>query len=117
MLKGILDERDEKQRSDLELRVLALQASRAGANRLQLTVDYRFVVATQFHQRDIIAHEVHLTLNGHCFFVRLVHGIAQQVTQLGDGILGSIGVDLRQTGDIIQRIEEEVRINLVLQPR
>ena len=36
---------------------------------------------------------------------------------MGDGILGGVGIDLRETRNVVQRVEEEVRVDLVLQPR
>ena len=106
MLEGVLDERDEEQRSNLRVAVADVEA----------VVDLRAVVAAKAHQLDVVAHEVHLAADSHERLVRLVHRIAQQVAQLRDGVLRGVGIDLRQTGDVVERVEEEVWVDLVLQP-
>ena len=80
-------------------------------------VDHRVSAHAKLHQCDIVAHEVHLTLQWHSHLVGLVHCIAQEVAELGDGFLCSFSVDSCQRRDVVQGIEEEVGVDLILQPR
>ena len=106
MLEGILYQRDENQWRYLHLRIKNGEIRQDGGH----------LITAQFHQFDVVAHEFHFATDGHTGFVGLVHGIAQQVAQLHDRLLRLVAVYLRQTGDVVERIEQKVRIDLVLQP-
>ena len=79
-------------------------------------VDHRVSSHAKLHQCNIVAHEVHLTLQWHGHLVGLVHRIAQEVAELGDGFLCGLAVDGCQRGDVVQGVEEEVGVDLILQP-
>ena len=106
VLEGILNQGDKQQGCHFRLAV----------GYRQLVIDGCLLVTAQFHQFDIIAHKLHLTANGHGLLVGLIHSIAQEVAQLCNGILCTVGINLRETADIVEGIEEEMGINLILQP-
>ena len=79
-------------------------------------VDHRVSAHAKLHQCNVVAHELHLTLQWHGHLVGLVHRIAQEVAELGDGFLCGLAVDGCQRGDVVQGVEEEVGVDLILQP-
>ena len=68
------------------------------------------------HQRDIVSHELHFSRQWHLWLVALVEGIAQQVGELSDGILCLVRVNLGKRRYVVERVEEEMRVELVLEP-
>ena len=106
VLEGILDERDEEQRRYFGLAVIDAE----------MLADGRHLVAAQLHQLNIVAHELHFALQRHLRLVGLIHRVAQQVAQLHDGLLRFVAVDLRQARDVVERVEEEMGVDLILQP-
>ena len=80
-------------------------------------MDLRVLIAAQLHQFDVVLHKLHLTADGYLGLIGLIHRVAQQVAQLQDGVLCLVGVYLRQAGDVVEGVEEEVWIDLALQPR
>ena len=106
VLEGVLDRRDEEQRRDAHFL----------GGQLPGGLDLRELVAAQLHQVDIIVHEGHLALERDLVGVGVVEGVAERVAELADTLLRLVGVDLRQRGDVVERVEEEVRVELVFEP-
>ena len=106
MLEGVLDGRDEEQRNDRHV------GHRVG----QVDLDPGHLVAAQAHQVDVVAHEGHLAGQRHLLLARLIEGVAQQVAQLADALLGRVGIHLDEAADVVERIEEEVGVQLVPEP-
>ena len=106
VLERILDQRDEEQRRDFG------GLGRDG----EVLFDRRLAVAAHRHQVHVVVHERHLRRKRDLRRLAVVQRIAQQVAQLADALLGLVRVDLGQGGDVVQRVEEEMGAQLVLQP-
>lgn len=80
-------------------------------------VDREFHVAakSEFHQFDVAAHEVQLLVEGHFLLVVFVERVAQQLAEFVNRLLCLVLVDFNQRVDVVERVEQEVRIQLVLQ--
>ena len=72
--------------------------------------------ATQFHQIDVILHEFDFFPDRNIFPIAFIQSIVEQIVQLGDAVLGRVGVYLNQAGNVVQRIEQEMGVQLVFQP-
>ena len=105
MLEGILDKRNEQQRRHVVRAVCVVL----------IDAKQQLVAIAHTHQLDVIRHELHLFGNGHQFMVALVEHIAQDFRQLDDSLLGPLTVDVDQRMDVVQRVHQEVRVQLVLQ--
>ena len=105
MLEGILDERDKHQGRNL------LVGHFAG----QVDINAHLVGIAQAHQRDVVADEVELTRQGHPFLVTFVKDEAHHLRQFQDGRLGFLCIDVNQRMDVVQRVHEEMGVNLIFQ--
>lgn len=70
---------------------------------------------TDTHQLDIVADEIHFFAQGNEILLVIVEYMAQKTTQLLDSSLRFIAVESDKGIDIIQGIEQEVRIQLITQ--
>lgn len=70
---------------------------------------------TDTHQLDIVADEIHFFAKATKFLLVIVEYMAQKTTQLLDSSLRFIAVESDKGIDIIQGIEQEVRIQLITQ--
>ncbi len=105
MLEGIFHQRDEEQGCHLNI-----------LSDMEIGAHLCFLIAAQFHQFDVVLHKLHFTTDRHLLLVGLIDRIPQQVAELSDGILGGIGIDLRETGDVVEGVEHEMRVDLTLEP-
>ena len=105
VLEGVLDEGDEHEWGYL----LVGQGGR------HVDGDAYLVGIAQFHQRDIVLQEGHLTVEGHTLLVALVEHEAHHLRQFEDGGLRLFWVDVYQGVDIVEGVHEEVGIDLVFQ--
>ena len=69
----------------------------------------------QFHQRYVVTDEVELACNRHQFLIALIEHVAHHLRQLQYRVLGLLRVYVYECVDVVQRVHEEVRINLVAQ--
>lgn len=106
MLEGVFDGRNEEQGDDFEVlcRLVDVDVNRR-------------LPAAQAHQVDVVAQELQLALQRHRFAVRIVKRVAQEVAQPRDILLCLVGIYLHEAGNIVERVEKEMRVELILQPR
>ena len=101
----ILDEGDEHQRRD----------KLVWSFRGQVHRDFYLVGIAQSHQRDVVADEVELAVERNTVLVALVEHKAHHLRQFQYRVLGFLWVYVHQRMDVVQRVHEEVRVDLVLQ--
>ena len=70
---------------------------------------------TDTHQLDIVADEVHFFAQGNKVLLVIVENMAQKTAQLLDSSLCFIAIKSDKGIDIVQGIEQEVRIQLITQ--
>lgn len=80
-------------------------------------IDGRFhaIGQAQLHQFDVVADELNFLFERNVVLVVLVKHIAQHVAEAMHGELGFRPVDGNQRIDIVQRVEQEMGIQLALQ--
>ena len=105
MLEGILYQRYEQHRG---YGLLGVANVEVGRHLYRLRQPYA-------HQRDVVLDEIHLVFQRHQGLVALVEQVAQHLRQLLYGILCPGGVEGRQRIDVVQRVQQEVRVDLVAQ--
>ena len=105
VLEGILDEGDENER-----RYLAV-----GCLLWQIDGDLHLIGVAQLHQRDIVADEVELTGERHALLVAFVEHKAHHLRQFENGVFRLLRVDVHKGVDVVERVHEEVRIDLIAQ--
>ena len=106
VLEGILDEGDEEQ-----WRNLVSPAQPLG----HIDLDLHVAGEPQSHQFDVVVVELQLFLHGNIGLSIFIEYIAQHLAQLEYGALGTVGADGDERVDVVEGIEEEVRVELVLQ--
>ena len=106
MLEGILYQGDKQQRRHFYVLL----------GHLEVLLHFGKFVAAEGHQVYVIAHKLHFGRQGYLFGLTVIEGIAQQVAQLADAFLRLVGVYLREGRDVVERIEQEMRVQLVLEP-
>ena len=106
VLERVLHQGDEQERRHLH---------RLGRS-LELLLNGRQLVAPEGHQVDVIVHELDLRRELDLLRLAVVQRIPQQVAQLADALLRLVRVDLRQGRDVVQGIEQEMRVELMLEP-
>lgn len=67
------------------------------------------------HQFDVVLEELDVAAERDDLASRVVEHVAHHLRELDDGILGALGVDVNQRVDVVERVHEEVRVNLVLE--
>ena len=105
VLEGVLHESDEHQRRYLLVGELAGHIDR----------DLHLIGIAQLHQLDVILQESNLTIERHDLFVAFVEHEAHHLRQFEDGLLRLLRVNIHQRVDIVQRVHQEVGIDLVFQ--
>jgi len=70
---------------------------------------------TDAHQFDVVADEVHLLVQGDEVLLIVIQHMAQQSAQFLHGSLCLVGIEGDEGVDVVQRIEQEVRVELVAQ--
>ena len=106
VLEGILDEGDEEQRRNL---VSAAQPPG------HIDLDLHVAGEPQPHQLDVVVVELQLFLHGYIGLGILIKHVTQHLAQLEHGTLRPVGADGDERVDVVEGIEEEVRVELVLQ--
>ena len=106
MLEGILDEGDEEQRSNL-----VSPAQPLG----HIYLDLHVAGEPKPHQFDVVVVKLQLFLHGNIGLSIFIEYIAQHLAQLEHGTLRPVGADGDERVDVVEGIEEEVRVELVLQ--
>ena len=106
VLERIFDQRDKQQRSDHIAHTVFRNVD------LQM---HPIRSEPQTHQLDIIPHESKLLIERDEILVVFIEHITQHVAQAVHGILGLLWIHLNQGINAIERIEQKVRIQLVLQ--
>ena len=64
---------------------------------------------------EIVVHGAQLVLEGHRLKLARLQRVAQQIGELGDGLAGPVGVLVNQPTQRVERIEDEMRIDLRLE--
>ena len=81
-----------------------------------LQIGYKFHVdrlrQTNLHQVDIVLYELHFIVERHQLFLIVVEHMAQHIRELLNGTLRPRVVDGSQRIDIVQRVEQEMGIDL-----
>lgn len=106
VLEGVLDEDDEEQWRNRDS-----VGQRAGVVEANLDV----VRIADAHQFDVVLEELDVAAERDDLASRVVEHVAHHLRELDDGILGALGVDVNQRVDVVERVHEEVRVNLVLE--
>ena len=106
VLERVLHQGDEQERRHLH---------RFGRS-LEMLLDGRQIVTAEGHQVDIIVHELDFRRELDLLRLAVVQCIPQQVAQLADAFLRLVRVDLRQGGNVVQGVEQEMRVQLMLEP-
>ena len=106
VLEGILDEGDEEQRRNL---VSAAQPPG------HIDLDLHVAGEPKPHQFDVVVVKLQLFLHGNIGLSIFIEYIAQHLAQLEHGTLSAVGTDGDERIDVVEGIEEEVRVELVLQ--
>ena len=105
VLEGVLDERDEQQRGDGDARGVV---GEVGA-------EAQLVGVAHTHKPGVVVHKLNLLGHRHALVVALVEHVAQDFRQLDDGLLRALRVDVDEGVDVVERVHQEVGIQLVLQ--
>ena len=106
VLECVLDEDDEQQRRNGDL--LGQIAGRVDA-------DVDGVGIADAHQSDIILQELDVAVERNPLAARIVKYITHHLRKLDHGALGILGIDVDQRVDVVERIHEEMRVDLVLE--
>ena len=106
MLECVLDEDNRQQR--WHLCILG-----QGALNIKLHIHIRRITNT--HQLNVIFRELHLLLKVGLLLLRVVEHIAHHLREFDYDLLGRLGVNINHRMDVIERIHEEVGIDLILQ--
>ena len=105
MLEGVLDQRDEYHGSHGQVVALDI-GSIADVDRLR---------QPDTHQLDVVADESHFLFQRHDGLLGVVECMAQHLRQLLNGLLCLGSVEGRQCIDIVERVQQEMWINLTAQ--
>ena len=106
VLEGVLDERDEDERSYL---------GAAFGTDVEMGLDGHVGREPDAHQGDVVADEVHLLVQRYEVLLVVVEDVAQQSAQFLHGLLGLVGVEGDEGVDVVERVEQEVGIELAAQ--
>ena len=105
MLEGVFNERDEQQRCHLCV----------CAPTFNVEGNVYGIGQPDFHQRHIVLQELHLLVERNRRLLVLIEHVAQHLRQVLNGCLCPLAVEGRQGVDVVERIQQEVRVNLVAQ--
>ena len=106
MLESILYERDEYQRGNLR---------RAVGTDVETCFNGDIGRESDAHQRDVVLYEIHFLAQSHEILLIVVKDMAQQAAQFLYGRLSLIRIKGDERVDIVQRIEQEMRVELIAQ--
>ena len=106
MLESILYERDEYQRGNLR---------RAVGTDVETCFNGDIGREADAHQRDVVLYEIHFLAQSHEILLIVVKDMAQQAAQFLYGRLSLIRIKGDERVDIVQRIEQEMRVELIAQ--
>lgn len=70
----------------------------------------------QSHELYVVFEESHFLADGYHGVAGPIDAVAQQVAQLLNALLATVSINLTKTGNVVERVEEEVRVQLILQP-
>ena len=106
VLEGIFDERDEDERGN-----------RGGGAGPDVKFGFHLDVCghSDFHQFHVVADEVDLLVQRHGGFLVFIEDVAQQFAEFLHGLLGLIRVEGDEGIDVVERVEQEVRVELAAQ--
>lgn len=105
VLEGVLDQRDEEQRRNRGRRGSVGQRDKEPHVARQANA----------HQLDVVAQEVNLGRERDGGAAAVVEHVAQHAAQVVDGLLGTGRVELDERVDVVERVEEEVGVQLALE--
>ena len=106
MLESILYERDEYQRGNLR---------RAVGTDVETCFNGDIGREADAHQCDVVLYEIHFLAQSHEILLIVVKDMAQQAAQFLYGRLSLIRIKGDERVDIVQRIEQEMRVELIAQ--
>ena len=104
MLEGVLDEDDEQQRRQQAIGQYLRHVER----------DAYIVRIAHRHKPDIVVQELNLARQWCEPVVSLIQYVSHQFRQLDNRCLGTFGVDVDKSVYVVERIHQEVRIDLIL---
>ena len=106
VLEGVLDEDDEQQRGNRNLfgQILGV-----------LHADFHVVGVADAHQFDVVFQELDVAVERDDLPPGVVQHVTHHLRKLDHGVLRGVGVDVDQRVDVVERVHEEVRVDLVLQ--
>ena len=105
MLEGVFDERDEDQRCDFQRSVTGVE----------IHADAYALGQADAHERDVVADEIQFLLQGHERLLIVVKHMTQEPAQFQHRILCLFGIEGYQGIDVVQRVEQEMRIELIFE--
>ena len=105
VFKSVFDQSDKQQRSDQHTFPIVRQID------LQLYISRQ----PQTHQLDITLHEIQFMIERYEFLIVFIQHMPQQPAQIMDGKLGPVRIDSDQGINIIEGIEQEMRVQLAFQ--
>ena len=74
------------------------------------------VGAAEGHECDVIFHKFYFSMQWHAVGGCLVERVSEYFAKSGEVFLRFVGVGVYLTGDVVHRIEEKVRVELVFEP-
>ena len=106
VLECVLHEDDQQQRRNGDLRRQVVRI---------LHPDVHVVGVADAHQPDVILDELNVLVERDDFASRIVEHVAHHLRKLDHGVFCIFRVDVDQRMDVVERVHEEVGIDLVLQ--
>ena len=107
VLDGVLDERLED------------QTRHAGVQGFRLDVELhrQAIRETRLLDAEILLEELQLHLQGHFVVARVVEREPQQIAEVHEGAIRGLDILVHERGDRVQRVEQEMRVELLLKRR
>ena len=106
VLKGVLNKDNHHQRRNNNRRQKVLRVVKPDI--------YRLTIANT-HQLDIVLQKLDISTEWNLVCRGLIDNMAHHIRQLDNAALSTIGIDIYQRVDIVERIHQEVRIYLILE--
>ena len=105
MLERVLHKDDQHQRRQLQF----------GQLRRNIHVDVHLSGISEAHELNVEVEKLHLARQRNELLAAFVQNVAHHLRQFDDGSLGTFGVDVYEGMNVVERIHEEVGVNLILQ--
>ena len=106
MLEGVFHKDDQQQRRD---------GDAPGQTPGSVEPDIDGVRITDAHEFDVVSDELDVLFERNALAPRIVEDVAHHLREFDHGLLCIFGIDVDQGVDVVERVHEEVRIDLVFE--